>query len=112
MGLFARFPINRAIAIIASTPVPNAERAAAVSRLRAIGSRAVPKLVVALTRDPFNALGQLLAELVTNATLPVVVTNGLLSEDAERVNRVKRALLDAKQIDPNRVFELYVGKGG
>ncbi len=106
MGVFDLFFVNRAIATIVNTPAPTAERDAAAARLRALGSRAVPKLVEALSRDQFNTAGPLLAELVTNATLPVLITSGLMSENTETVARVKRVLLAAKRIDPNRVFDL------
>ncbi|MGH8677813.1 MAG: HEAT repeat domain-containing protein [Burkholderiales bacterium] len=112
MGFFNHFRINQAIGTIAASPVSSTDRASAIQRLREFGWRAVPKLVEALPRDPADTFGQLLSELVTNATLPAVVEYGLLSENVEVASRAKRALLCAKQIDPNRVMELYVGKGG
>ena len=112
MGIFDTFRINRAISAIAASPLSGGERSQALERLRAIGSRAVPKLVSALPHDQFNTLGQLLGELVTNATLPIVVEDGLLNANAEVANRAKRALLGARHIDPNRLLELYVARGG
>ena len=49
MGLFDKFSISRAISTIISTPAPNTERAAAVSRLRAIGDNLVVPVSTQLT---------------------------------------------------------------
>ena len=112
MGIFDTFQIKRAIGTITSASRSVTELNDAIARLRDIGARAVPKLVDALPHDQSNTLVKLLGELVTNATLPVVVELGLLNDDAEVANRAKRALAGAKHIDPNRLFELYVAKGG
>ena len=112
MGLFDTFHIKRAINALANSPPSSGERANAAARLRALGSRAVPKLIEALHRDHSGACGQLLGELVTNATLPLLVENGLLNDDVEVANRAKRALLGARQIDPNRLLELFLTNGG
>lgn len=111
MGLFDTFHINRAISAITSLPLGSGERAEAVKRLRAYGPRAVPRLVAALHTDQANACGQLLSELLSNATLPLLVRHGLLNEDAEVASRAKRVLLGAKQLDANRILELYVTNG-
>ena len=112
MGIFDSFHINRAISSITDSADASAPQTDAVARLRDIGAAAVPKLVAALPQDQSNTLADLIGELVTNATLPVVVEDGLLNADGEVSNRVRRALAGAKHIDPNRLLELYVAKGG
>lgn len=111
MGFFDNIRADTAIGAIVASP-RGAKTAKAVERLRAIGKAAVPKLIAALPRDPSGTLGTLLAGLVSNATLPTIVTEGLLSEDAQVTAAVKRVLLAAEQLDPNRLMEVYVAHGG
>jgi serine/threonine-protein kinase len=112
MGLLDGFQIGRQIAAVnAPRPQPG-QVARALERLRAFGKESVPKIVDALPSDNGGHLAGLLGELVTNTTLKPVVERGLFSEDPQVVAAVKRALLAAKQLDPNRVFDLYVGRGG
>jgi serine/threonine-protein kinase len=111
MGIFDTLRIKRAISAIATLPASSSERADAVARLREFGPRAVPKLVAGLQHDQGNTCGELLREILTNATLPVLIKYGLLHDDAEVANRARRVLLGAKQLDPNRILDLYVSNG-
>ena len=112
MGIFDNFHINRAISAIADSPAGSAERTDAIARLRDIGAAAVPRMVAALPNDQSDTLAELLGELVTNATLPVVVEEGLLNPEGDVASRVMRALASARHLDPNRLLELYLAKGG
>ncbi len=111
MGLFDSIQINLAVNTLAAPAGSTAERTQAADRLRAFGKSALPKLLAALPRDTSGSMASLLAELVNNTTLPTLVDEGLLSDDDEMVTAVKRALQRAKQLDPNRLFELSIARG-
>jgi HEAT repeat protein len=112
MGIFDGFRTGQAISKVLSARPGSAESAKAAERVLSCGRGAIPKLIEALAQDHSGTLAGLLAKLVSNTTLPDIVKLGLLSEDQAISNAVRRALLDAPQLDPNRLLELYVGKGG
>jgi eukaryotic-like serine/threonine-protein kinase len=113
MGLFDSFHVSRSIATILAGRNASAEVVSAVGRLREVGRRALPKIIAALPEDPpGDPLTNLLAEMITTATLPVVVSHGMLNQDSQVVARVRAALMRATKYDPNRLIELYSGSGG
>lgn len=111
MGIFDRIQINRALATLAEPGGAPARRAEAAERLRSAGRSALPLLLPALVRDSSGVISDVMADLVNNATLPALVETGLLSGEAEVVAAVKRVLAKARGLDPNRLFELYLGRG-
>lgn len=113
MGLFDTFHVSRAIATIVAGRNSSAAVVSAIGRLRQVGRSALPKIIASLPEDPSgDPLTTLLAEMITTATLPVVVNQGLLNQDTQIVNRVRAALARANKYDPNRLIELYAGGGG
>lgn len=112
MSLFANFRVNQTIATILESPRGGAASVAAANQIRDFGAGVVPKLVQSLAKDHGGSLSELLASLVSNATLQVVVKEGLLSGDSHVVAGTRRALAHAPQVDPNRLFELYLTHGG
>ena len=112
MSFFASFRVNQAIATVLESPRGSAAAVGAASQIRDLGPGVVPKLVQSLARDQSGSLSELLATIVSNATLAAVVKNGLLSDDSQVVAGARRAVAQAPQIDPNRLFELYLTHGG
>src|SRR5690606_24762907 len=113
MGLFDSFHVSRSIATVLAGRNASAEVVSAVARLREVGRRALPKIIPALPDDPpGEPLTNLLAELVTTATLPTVVNLGLMNQDPQVVAKVRIALMRATKYDPNRLIELYSAAGG
>jgi len=112
MGIFDSFRVGHSIGKVLEARPGSAAAADAAERVLAAGARAVPKLIDALAQDHGGKLDPLLARLVSNTTLPEIVRRGLLSEDAQVSNAVRRALLAAPQLDPNRLLEIHIGKGG
>jgi serine/threonine-protein kinase len=113
MGLFDSFTVARSIATVLAGRNASAEVVAAVGRLRAVGRSALPKIITALPDDPpGDPLTNLLAELITTASLPIVVRQGLLNQDPQIVARVRSALALSTKYDPNRLIDLYAAEGG
>jgi len=113
MGLFDTFHVSRSIATVLAGRNSSAEVVSAVSRLRGVGRRALPKIVLALPEDPpGDPLTNLFAEMITTATLPLVVEQGLLNQDPQVVVRVRTALMRSGKYDLNRLVELYSAAGG
>ncbi|MCC6531792.1 MAG: HEAT repeat domain-containing protein [Burkholderiales bacterium] len=113
MGLLDSFHVARSIATVLAGRNASAEVLSAIARLRGVGRRAMPKIITALPDDPpGDPLTHLLAEMVTTATLPVVVEQGLMNQDPQVVARCRAALMRATKYDPNRLVELYCGAGG
>src|SRR5262245_1846906 len=106
MGFLASLRVNQAIAAILEAPRGSAAAVAAAGQIRDLGSGAVPKLVQSLARDQNGTMSELLAAVVSNGTLAAVVKDGLLSDDSQVIAGARRALAQASQIDPNRLFEL------
>lgn len=113
MGILDTFHVSRSIATVLAGRNSSAEVVSALSRLREVGRRAIPKIVLALPDDPpGDPLTHLLAELISTTTLPVIVEQGMLNQDQQVVSRVRAALARATKYDPNRLVELYSGAGG
>jgi serine/threonine-protein kinase len=113
MGLFDTFHVSRSIATVLAGRNSSAEVVSAVARLREVGRRALPKIIQALPDDPAGEpLTNLLAELVTTASLPTIVNVGLMNQDSQVVAKVRVALGRATKYDPNRLLELYSAAGG
>jgi serine/threonine-protein kinase len=113
MGLFDTFHVSRAIATVIAGRNASAEVVSAVGRLRQVGRSALPKIISALPEDPpGEPLTNLVADLTTTATLPIIVNQGLLNQDPQVVSRVRAALARASKYDPNRLVELYSTGGG
>lgn len=113
MGLLDTFHVSRSIATVLAGRNSSVEVVSAIARLREVGRRAIPKIIPALPDDPpGDPLTNLLAELISTTTLPVVVEHGLLNQDQQIVARVRAALMRASKYDPNRLVELYSGAGG
>jgi eukaryotic-like serine/threonine-protein kinase len=113
MGLFDTFHVSRSIATVLAGRNSSAEVVSAVARLREVGRRALPKIIPALPDDPAGEpLTNLLAELITTATLPTIVNVGLMNQDPQVVAKVRVALGRATKYDPNRLLELYSAAGG
>ncbi len=113
MGILDTFHVSRSIATVLAGRNSSAEVVSALSRLREVGRRAIPKIVLALPDDPpGDPLTHLLAELISTTTLPVIVEQGMLNQDQQVVSRVRVALARATKYDPNRLVELYSGAGG
>ncbi|PWT86130.1 MAG: hypothetical protein C5B58_01935 [Acidobacteria bacterium] len=112
MSLLRKYRLNRAIASLVASTSDGLSVAAATIQIHEIGAAAVPHLVKNLRRDQYGTLTALLGELVTNASLQVVIKDGLLSDDSQISARSRHALAQAKHVDPNRLFELYVSYGG
>jgi serine/threonine-protein kinase len=113
MGLFDTFHVSRSIATVLAGRNASAEVVSAVARLREVGRRALPKIITALPDDPTGEpLTNLLAELITTATLPTIVNVGLMNQDPQVVGKVRVALVRATKYDPNRLLELYSAAGG
>src|SRR5262245_41380990 len=106
MSLLRNYRLNQAIASLVVSTSGGLSVATATIQIREIGAAAVPHLVKNLGRDRYGTLSALLGELVTNASLQVVIEDGLLSDDSQISARARHALAQAKQVDPNRVFEL------
>jgi len=113
MGLFDSFLISRSIATVLAGRNASAEVVSAIGRLREVGRRAIPRIITALPEDPpGDPLTNLLAELITTATLPQIVNQGMMNQDPQVVARTRAALARATKYDPNRLVELYSGAGG
>jgi hypothetical protein len=113
MGLFDTFHVSRSIATVLAGRNASAEVVSAISRLRGVGRRALPKIIAALPEDPpGEPLTNLFSELVTTASLPAVVEHGLLSQDVQVVARVRAGLMRSVRYDPNRLIEVFAGAGG
>ena len=113
MGLFDTFHVSRSIATVLAGRNSSAEVVSAVARLREVGRRALSKIIPALPDDPAGEpLTNLLAELITTATLPTIVNVGLMNQDPQVVAKVRIALGRATKYDPNRLLELYSAAGG
>ena len=113
MGLFDSFQVSRSIATIVGGRNSSAEVVAAANRLRDVGRRAIPKIITALADDPSGEpLTHLLGDMITTASLPVVVNQGLLNQDPQIVGRVRTALASANKYDPNGLIDLYTSAGG
>jgi serine/threonine-protein kinase len=112
MGFLDSLRVNQAIGTILEAPRGSAAAITAANQIRELGAGAVPRLVQGLTRDQNGSLPELLAAIVNNATLAIVVKDGLLSDDSQVTAGARRALAQAQQIDPNRLFELYLTHGG
>ena len=102
MGLFDSFQVARSITTILGGRNSSAEVVAAANRLREVGRSAIPKIITALADDPAGEpLTHLLADMITTASLQVVVHQGLLNQDPQIVSRVRAALASATKFDPN-----------
>ena len=113
MGLFDSFQVSRSIATIVGGRNSSAEIVAAANRLRDVGRRALPKIITALADDPSGEpLTHLLGDMITTASLPVVVNQGLLNQDPQIVGRVRAALAKGDKYDPNGLIDLYTSAGG
>ena len=113
MGLFDSFQVSRSIATILAGRNASVEVIAASNRLRDIGRSALPKIIVALADDPAGEpLTHLLGDMITTASLPVIVNQGLLNQDPQIVARVRAALARATKYDPNGLIDLYTSAGG
>jgi serine/threonine-protein kinase len=112
MGLLDNFRVNQAIGTVLTSVGGGAAVAAASAQIRDLGPAAVPRLVQNLGRDQHGTLSELLREVITTSTLPVVIKDGLLSHDPIVAAGARRALAGAEQIDANRLFELYISNGG
>ena len=113
MGLFDSFQVSRSIATIVGGRNSSAEVVAAANRLRDVGRSAIPKIITALADDPAGEpLTHLLGDMITTASLPVVVNQGLLNQDPQIVGRVRAALACAAKYDPNGLIDLYTSAGG
>ena len=113
MGLFDSFQVSRSIATIIGGRSSSAEVVVAANRLRDVGRRAIPKIITALADDPSGEpLTHLLGDMITTASLPVVVNQGLLNQDPQIVGRVRTALASANKYDPNGLIDLYTSAGG
>ena len=113
MGLFDLFQVSRSIATMLSGRNASVEVIAASNRLRDVGRSALPKIIVALADDPAGEpLTHLLSDMITTASLPVIVNQGLLNQDPQIVARVRTALARATKYDPNGLIDLYTSAGG
>ena len=113
MGLFDSFQVARSIATILGGRNSSAEVMAAANRLREVGRSAIPKIITALADDPAGEpLTHLLADMITTASLQVIVQQGLLNQDPQIVARVRTALARASKFDPNGLIDLYTSAGG
>ncbi|RPI47087.1 MAG: serine/threonine protein kinase [Betaproteobacteria bacterium] len=113
IALIDLFHVSRSIAVILAGRNSSAEVVSAIARLRRVGRRALPKIIPALPDDPHGEpLTNLLAELITTASLPMVVDLGLMNQDPQVVARVRAALARGGKYDPNRLVELYSAAGG
>ncbi|MCC6475331.1 MAG: HEAT repeat domain-containing protein, partial [Burkholderiales bacterium] len=112
MGVLDRYRANRGLATILAATGRTPGALAAAALVRALGKNAVPRLIDALPRDQSGLIAELLGEVLTNATLPQLVEAGLLSENPLMVSSARRALACARQIDPNRLLEVVLAKGG
>jgi len=105
--------VSSSIATIVAGRNSSAEVLSAVERLKRVGRRALPKLIPALADDPTGEpLTNVLADLITTASLPQVVDLGLMNQDPQVVSRVRIALGRGSKYDPNRLVELYSAAGG
>ena len=113
IALLDMIHVSRSIATVVAGRNSSAEVGVAIERLRRVGRRAVPKIIPALADDPSGEpLTHLLADLVTTATLPLVVEQGLMNQEPQIVTRVRMALARGTKYDPNRLVELYSAAGG
>src|SRR5262245_37319746 len=112
MGFFDSFGVGGAIARVQCTRAGSPEGVKADQRVLAAGKDAVARLIEMLPHDRSGRLAGLLAQLVNNATLPDIVRAGLMSDEPQVSDAVRDALKEATQLDPNRLLELYVSRGG
>ncbi len=112
MSFLGSLRVNQAIATVLESPRGGIAAISAANQIRNLGSEVVPKLVRSLVRDQNGMLSDLLAEVMNNSTLTVIVKEGLLSDDSQVAAGTRRALAQAAQIDPNRLFELYLTHSG
>src|SRR6266568_6228736 len=101
MGLLDKYRVRQAISSLVASTYDGLSVADATIQIRELGAAAVPDLVQNLARDQYGTLSGLLGEVVTNATLQVVIKDGLLNDDLQVSARARHALAQAQQIDPN-----------
>lgn len=108
MSLIKGFKTNKAIDLLLSTASVNSlEAKDAIARIKQIGEPAIPKLVLALGEAPANSpVEQLLVQMLDNRTLAHYI-DGLADQDSRIVAGTMRVLVNSKQYDPNRLFELF-----
>jgi eukaryotic-like serine/threonine-protein kinase len=108
MGVLDNYRINKSIAVLLSSGGASfPERLQAISRLRRLGGRAVPKLIRALAAFESPApVVELLATLLDNNTLPLFF-EALTSPNPLVVAGVVQVLSRRGTYDPNRLVELF-----
>lgn len=108
MSLIKGFKTNKAIdTLLACSSVNNPEAKDAIAKLKQIGAPTIPKLIIALGESPANSpVEQLLISMLDNRTLAHYV-DGLVDQDSRIVAGTMRVLVNSKQYDPNRLFDLF-----
>ena len=107
MSLLHSYKANKAISVILSSNPASQQTKEALSRLKNIGTSAIPKLIEALSEtEPHTPIENLLLAMLSNATLPAYA-EGLADEDKRIVSSVMRILGTSDTYDANRLFDLF-----
>lgn len=109
MGLLDTYRIKKALDNLHSLPdATSAQGAQALSQLKQIGKRAIPKLIDALGHaQSHSVIIDLLVPLAQPDTLPLFI-QGLSHTDAPVVAGVAQVLSKSHTYDPNRLVELFM----
>ncbi len=107
MSLLHGYKTNKAIATILSSSSASSQTKEAVTRLKNIGSSAIPKLIQALAEtDPHSPIENILVSMLTNSNLPAYI-EGLADDDKRIISSVMRILGTTDTYDANRLFDLF-----